>query len=197
MPSEDSGYWICPLYGFSYDVDDVERIELSSEVAIWRTPPDLLNNIDMSYPQLKLQRNKVRWAIYFPYNPKQKELHKEGVGYEIDDDAREILFCFITTLRLYRKAELAPSILFLINNTKGNFNLVGYTVWSNLSKTGDDIFLNDAKYELTETDIAGLREFWSDFHEKQQNDKLTWIQIALSRFNSSYSGSLEDRLLDQ
>lgn len=206
MSSVNSSFWICPLYGFTYNVDDIERIELSSEVSIWRLPTDLLNDIDKNYPQLELQRNKVRWAVCFLYNPKRRELpsretstntDKIAFGLKIYDDVREILFYCITTLRLYRKPRIEPSLLLLINKTKDEYHLGGTAVWSNLAKTGEEISLNDAKYVLTEKDVAGLREFWSDFYKKQKTGKLSGIQVALNRFNFSYSGSLEDRLLDQ
>jgi hypothetical protein len=45
--------------------------------------------------------------------------------------------------------------------------------------------------------VETLREFWQEFQDKRQKDKLSDLEIALGRFNSSYSGGLEDRLIDQ
>ena len=59
MPSSNTSFWICPLYGFSCDVDNAEKIQMSPEVEIWRIPDRLQEEIDDSTDQLELDVNEV------------------------------------------------------------------------------------------------------------------------------------------
>ena len=122
MPSTNSSFWICPLYGFSYDVDNAEKIQISPEVGIWRIPDRLQGEIDDSTDQLELDANEVNWGILVPYHPARTEpLTREtataeqliSYGLASGREAEQVVINLVTTLRLLQKGNVAPGPLLL------------------------------------------------------------------------------------
>jgi hypothetical protein len=66
----------------------------------------------------------------------------------------------------------------------------GYFTPDHYSYTGEP-------YDLLETEVDTLREFWQDFQDKRLKGEVNDLEIALGRFNSSYGEDHPDRLLDQ
>lgn len=202
----DGTFWICPLYAFNCNIENTERIELGTGVALWRIPNALQGKIDERSDKLELELNKVKWAIQIPFNPKGRatseketatELERTSHVFSLFDDSSEIAIDMITALRLQHEGTVAPGPLLQLHTTNSDSAMGGITYWLHASVSGNYFVSVKTPYELLETEVDTLREFWQDFQDKRQKGKLNDLKIALRRFNSSYGEGLEDRLLDQ
>lgn len=204
-PSDDT-ICICPLYAFKCNIEGSKHIDLGKGIAIWPISDDLQCRINERIPELELDANEVEWGIQLPHNPRGRAsteteiaTHRDRISHEFSllEDSSEIASDLITALRLRHEGDVAPGPLLqlVINNAK--FTQGNLISWFPLSKSGDYFVSVRTPYELQETEVDTLREFWQDFQDKRQKGKLSVLNIALRRFNSSYGESLEDRLLDQ
>ena len=202
----DKNFWICPLYPFKCTAEGSDPIDLGGGVAIWRIPTSLRDLVDGHIPELDLHQNNVEWVIQIPPNPKGRESPQNGKltpvqlishGIRLHDDIRETMIDVVTALRLQQAGSFAPGPLVYVLSSGQEFSLGHATIWTRLSKTESYLALAEGCYELLQTEVETLREFWQEFQDKRQKGKLSDLEIALGRFNSSYSGGLEDRLIDQ
>lgn len=204
-PTDDT-FFICPLYAFKCTAEGSDLIDLDGGIALWRIPPSLRDIVDGHIPELDLRQNKVEWVIQIPPNPKRRESPQNGRltpvklmshGFRLNDDVRETMIDVVTALRLQHAGSVAPGQLVYVLSSGQEFSLGHVTIWTRLSKTGSYFAPAEGCYELLETEVDTLIEFWQEFQDKRQKGKLSDLEIALGRFNSSYGEGLEDMLIDQ
>lgn len=202
-------YWICPLYSFSCTIKDLEPIDLGGGVAIWRMPPQVRDRIDRNDERLALGINLVDWAIRIPQNIKRwktTETVMDNIHDQISSEAgllhdmSELTVDLLTTLRVLHKGAVALGPLLKLDTDNRKFTpreLIGLlSCWFPLSRTELLPGLGETAYQLLETEVDTLREFWLEFQDKRLKGKISDIRIALRRFNSSYGEHGEDRLID-
>jgi len=200
QPNTDS-YWICPLYAFKYTGSENE-IELDSDVSIWQIPNELRNSIDKTHEELYLRENKVEWAIKIPLNPYGSVEQGEEISignsnfFLLANTSTKITIDAVTALRLHHGIGFAPAPIFLAIERDNQFFYANFTKIFHLSKSGNDFYLFDDTYNLHESEIDSLKELWCKLHTKQKNGELKDLQIALKRFNTSYTEGYQNRILD-
>ena len=186
----DDSYWICPLFAFEYVDDSSEYIDLGEGISIWRIPGKLLDSILRRRPELELDISGVEWAIQI------YEKRKIGTTMVIP---WENLIDVLTAIRLQHKGDVIPGALLDIQTVDDGFTAGGTTSRSKLSKAGSYSFRvpPTIQYRLLEEEVEALKEFWQDFRNTKKAGKINGLEVAISRFNSSYGENLADRLLDQ
>lgn len=197
-PTDDT-FFICPLYAFNYAVAGSKRIDLGEGVSIWRFPP-IPNRLEFqSYEQIFSIAGygfaEVVWALQLPFNPTGRVLEKNELIPIMD--LFGLALDLITVLRLQHAGNVAPGPLLQLSFSNDKLRMGGLNPWPLLFKPGHYPGISINPYELLETEVDTLREFWRDFQGKRQKGKLNDLKIAIGRFNSSYGEGFEDRLLDQ
>ena len=197
-PTDDT-FFTCPLFAFKYAAKGSKRIDLGEGVYIWRIPPIPNRLAFQSYEQifsiLGYNFAEVVWALQLPFNPRGRAMKKNEIIPIMDLFA--LALDLITVLRLQHDGDVAPGPLLQLSFSNGKLKMGGLSSWPLLFKPGHYPGFSINPYELLETEVDDLREFWQDFRNKRQKGKLDDLKIALGRFNSSYGEGPEDRLLDQ
>jgi len=187
--NSSSRYWLCPLYSFDCDC---ESIDLAEGIQIKPAPRELKKHIGERsrdlYGRLD-DPSKFDWAAFLPHptnaNGVRAPVELARIGYRENDRARDLLIDLVTALRLCHQGMVTP----------GPLRIRSITIWTPISQS--DSLHQEPKYTLHQSDVPQVNELVNNFGELRKLGKLDSIGIALRRFNSSYHGSLEDRLIDQ
>lgn len=197
-PTDDT-FFICPLYAFNCNIEGTERIDLGKSIAIWLIP-SIPNRLEFqNYEQMLsiagYNFREAKWALQLPFNPRGRAMKKNEIIPIMD--LFGLALDLITVLRLQHAGNVAPVPLLQLSFSNGKLRMGGLSSWPLLFKPGHYPGFSINPYELLETEVDTLREFWRDFQGKRQKGKLNDLKIAIGRFNSSYGEGLEDRLIDQ
>jgi len=194
-PLPNERYWLCPLYSFSCDC---ESIDLTEVIQIKPIPSELKDFI-RAHNTPGLPRPDFGMSNW-TYSQLCMEAIERDSGSDIASGAEisRALFSlvnFVQACRLLKKGDVTPGILMLVTPKSPEWS-VGVRMITYLSKSGW-FDRPEVRYVLNPSDVPKVNELVrniSTFHDLGKSDS---IDIALRRFNSSYCGELEDRLIDQ
>lgn len=194
-PLPNERYWLCPLYSFGCDC---ESIDLTEGIQIKPTPSELEDFIRThDVPGLPWSDFGISDWVYSQLC--SEAIERDGVdnvasGAEISR-ALLSLINFVQACRLLKKGDVIPGLLMLVTPKSLEWS-VGIRMRTYLSKSGWRE-QPEVRYVLHPSDVPKVNELVRNidtFHNLGKSDS---IGIALRRFNSSYCGELEDRLIDQ
>lgn len=194
-PLPNERYWLCPLYSFGCDC---ESIDLTEGIQIKPTPSELEDFIRThDAPGIPWSDFSISDWVYSQLC--SEAIERDGVdnvasGAEISR-ALFSLINFVQACRLLKKGDIIPGLLMLVTPKSPEWS-VGIRMRTYLSKSGWRE-QPEVRYVLHPSDVPKVNELVRNidtFHNLGKSDS---IGIALRRFNSSYCGELEDRLIDQ
>lgn len=194
-------YWLCPLYsfdGYSGNIELAEGIQIKSIAVlpglsgyIQRRNRDLYGQLD--------DPSEYNGVILLPYRAKANGVSDPDklirIGFEEHDRLKNLLFDLITSLRLCHEGKITagPLISAAIDNSQWSFG--GSIIWTLVSKR--DFLHQDPKYVLNQSDVPRVNELVGNLTKLRKLNKPDNMGITLKRFNSSYHGDIEDRIIDQ
>lgn len=197
-----SGYCLCPLYPFDCDC---EVANLECGIQIKRAPDSFKRFLyDRHFDANSLwdDPSKVDWVAYLPYPDKNIEHHaleKDKTGLtalSIIFQTDELVFDFVTALRLHKKGLVTPGPAVLAPSRNQEYDISFQPDWLHI--TIDDYSEEEPpKYEFRQSDIPEINKVLQDIHKWRDMEKSRSIEIALRRFHSAYRGNFEARLIDQ
>lgn len=191
-------YWLCPLYSFDCDSKSVDFID---GIQIKPAPGKLVGNIQEQTYHLYGQwddPSKFSWVVLLPYRAKattggSTELYKSA--FDEQDRVEDLLFDLMTSLRLCNEGEVVAGPLEFGTIDNSEWHGGGHTVWTSISRR--DFLDRESKYMLQQSDVPEVNKLLQNIRQLRDTDVLDTMSIALGRFNSSYHGNIEGRIIDQ
>jgi hypothetical protein len=200
---EITKYWFCPLFFFEglnnpillSDNITIGRLEQLPS-AIREHLKEIRSSSDDDFNNLFNKKgNAASWAIWIPHDNKFEPLG-ESLSSATDfstDTIEKIFVSVLTTLRLCHKGIVFPGEIIFINQSPSGI-VREMRFFSYLSKEYDGWTLGN-EYLFTQSDIPIVNKL---FEEIKTCYKITNnIDIALKRFNLSYSSDNESKIIDQ
>lgn len=198
--SSANAYWLCPLYSFDCYSDTVDLVD---GIQIRRVPREFEDYLLKQYSDwFWIDPSKTKYMLVLPQNVVAIDKIKSMFDWHVS----HLLVNLITAFRLCHAGMVTPGPLISAKLQNATFSIsqfddlvsvivLGPTLIS-ISKEGADLFAYP-QYEFVQSDVLLVSKFVKNLiklHDKKEPDNLS---IALRRFNSSYHGELEDRLIDQ
>ncbi|MBN1692437.1 MAG: hypothetical protein JW845_02660 [Dehalococcoidales bacterium] len=190
-------YYLCPIYFFEYDGD---QIQLPEQVQIIKTPKELIDYLHNRYPHdLPTILSETKWAIAIknaPNNTTHLNIIKSfSHAVEVEDKAKYKLIDLITTLRLYKEGRIVAGLLTSGALQNSEWSVGGTTIWTPVSNIL--FFEEKPKYKIENHQVCDLVDLYKKVRNWRKLNILDKIDISLGRFHSSYHGDIENRLIDQ
>ena len=192
-----SSYWLCPLYFFEYDS---EQIDLPEKLQIIKIPRKFVEYLDRSYPDtLPTILSEAKWAIAIKIEridtTNMSIIESMSIGFKQQDNAMNRLFDLITTLRLYKKGRLVAGLATLATFHNSEWSIGGSANWTPVSNIL--FFKEEPIYKLRQSELKRFITLFKQIRLWRASGILDNVEIALERFHSSYHGNIEDRIIDQ
>ena len=193
MPS----YWLCPLYCFDYDD---EQIDLPEGLKITKIPHKFVEYLDRNYPDtLPSILSEAEWIIAIKIeqidttdlNP----IELFNIGFAQHEVIRYQLFDLITALRLFQKGRIVAGLLTSATFHNSEWSVGGSTIWTSVSNIL--FFKEEPTYKLRQSELQKFIILFQQIRQLRTSGIIDNIEIALERFHSSYHGNIEDRIIDQ
>lgn len=190
-------YYLCPIYFFNCDNG---QIELPENIKIIKTPTKLIEYLQRNYPHsLPTILSETEWTIAL----KNEHVDTTGMqpiemistGLRQEEQVRYQLIDLISTLRLFKKGRIVAGLLTSAVLDNSNWSIGGSTIWTSVSNL--IFFEEEPVYILKNSELAKFITLFQDIRNYRISKVIYKIEIALSRFHSSYHGNIEDRLIDQ
>jgi hypothetical protein len=199
---------LCPLYPFD---SDLETIRLTMGIEIGRAPDkfrEILKERCAGTDSFWDESSKVAraWIASIPYpgealglgvaEPKKRRGRRPADSFfSTLIEVQESVFCFVTGLRLYREGLVTPGP-FAVPLLKGQEPMWLVPSW--LDFRSERYRLEEPKtYTLRAADVPQVDSILSDVHRWQGKRDPENMDVALTRFHSSYGGEPEERVIDQ
>ena len=196
-PASNERYWLCPLYFFEHDGD---QINLPEGLQIIRIPRKFIEYLDENYPDtLPTILSEAKWAIAI--NIEQIDLtglnpiELFNLGFAQHEVIKYQLFDLITALRLYQKGRIVAGLLTSATFHNSEWSIGGGTIWASVSNLL--FFKEEPTYKLKGSEIQKFVTLFQQIRQWRASGILDNVEIALERFHSSYHGNIEDRIIDQ
>jgi len=205
MRTEETGERaLCPLYPFDCDS---ETVELAGGIRIERAPDSfkgLLSQRCLGLDSFWDESSKVEkaWVASLPYLDKTLDT----IGLE-KQDASELLanilsvrtelsvFCFVTALRLHKEGLVTPGPI-AIPTFRGKEPMWLTPSWLDI-RSDDYAFEEPRVFSLQTADVPPINSLLRDVYSWRVKGHPKNMQVALTRFHSSYRGEPEERIIDQ
>lgn len=209
-------YWLCPLYSFDCDCDN---IDVAEGIQIKRIPRKFANFLHEHYPDWSLAEDDdfatVKYMAVLPSVATSDNLLApiREVSKECD-----LLFDLVTAFKLCHAGDITPGPLIFaeLQNSESYIpKLHGFIshvthLLNSVSKTniGFELYLL-SKYEFRQSDVPEVNRLMEEIGACRMAGKpsflpdgktITLISVldeALRRFNSAYHGEPQDRLIEQ
>jgi hypothetical protein len=199
---------LCPSYPFD---SDLETIKLTVGIKIGRAPDEfreILEERCAGTDSFWDESSKVARAriASIPYPGKALDLGvaepKKHRGRRLADsflstsiEVQESVFCFVTGLRLCREGLVTPGPI-AVPLFRGQEPMWLVPSWLNFRS--ERYRLEDPKtFILRAADVPQVDSILSDVHRWQGKRDPGNMDVALTRFHSSYGGEPEERVIDQ
>jgi len=201
-PTPSERYWLCPLYSFNCDC---ESVDLNNGIQIKQASDNLK---DYLLKEFTLESDPIAWhticgnlkyMVVFP----ERSVPKGVLGNRSVWQASRLLLNLITAFRLCHAGKVAPgplldaeadnSISSIADIPPGCVTDVGMLS----PKDTSELFAFGSEYKLRKSDVPQVNELVKHLSELRHKKAPDSLELALERFNSSYYGKLEDRLIDQ
>ncbi len=193
-----SKYWLCPLY--SFDLYH-ESIDLIGGIQIRPAPSELQKYLrEHTYHLYGLwsDPSDVNWAAFLPYHTEvAKENPVDNIKSALEENhrANNLLFDLIISLKLCHQGQVVAGSLISASIQNSEWHIGGTTIWTPVSKR--DFLSDELRYILHQKDVLQVNKIVDNLSKLRKVGKLDTIDIALTRFHSSYHGNIEDRIIDQ
>jgi len=196
-PEYTEGYWLCPLYCFDYDG---EEVDLPEGLKITKIQREFVEYLDRNYPDtLPTILSEAKWVIAI----KIQQVDATGlnpvelfsVGFAQHEITRYQLFDLITALRLYQKGRIVAGLLTSGTFHNSEWSIGGSTIWTSVSNLL--FFKEEPTYKLRQSELQKFIILFQQIRQSRASGIIDNIEIALERFHSSYHGNIEDRIIDQ
>ncbi len=190
-------YWLCPLYSFNYDG---EQIDLPEGLKIIKIPRKFVEYLDRNYPDtLPTILSEAKWAIAIKIGRIDitNLNHSEAfsLAFAQEENTRYQLVDLITALRLHQKGRIVVGLLTSAKYQNSEFIITGNTMWTSVSSIL--FFEEEPTYKLRQSELQKFITQFQQIRLRRASDILDNVEIALERFHSSYHGNIEDRIIDQ
>lgn len=204
-PTPIERYWLCPLYFFDYDG---EEVNLPEGLKITKIQREFVDYLDRNYPDtLPTILSEAKWVIAV----KIQQVNITGlnpyalsrIGFDQDEITISQVFDLITALRLYKKGRIVAGLLASATFHDSEWSVGRGTIWTPVSNI--IFFKEEPIYELRQQDTSELNALFLEIRKSRKTGILTSrmiststvMDVALERFHSAYHGNIEDRLIDQ
>jgi len=190
-------YWLCPLYYFEYDGD---QIKLPEGLQIIRIPTKFVKYLDENYPDtLPTILSEANWAIAIKIEQIDTTNlnHTEAfsLAFAQQENTSYQLVDLITALKLYQKGRIVAGLLTSAKYQNSEFIITGNTIWTAVSNI---LFFEEKPiYKLRQSELQKFITLFQQIRLWRASGILDNVEIALERFHSSYHGDIEDRIIDQ
>lgn len=208
--AEPVGYWFCPLFGFDANRNS---IELSKNIKIEKLeylPSSIKSYLDKRKARSKddfvhfltLETTVAQWFMWLPQNdilrPTLSTIPEafQDEGEEMFNKVEEVFIDVVTALRLCHSGIVTPgeivSLSILPNETEVSSiteRLIQSYIYSR-----DNIWFSTSSYILVDSDIPKINGLIEAIGKWKTQ---TAINIAVRRFNLSYSSDFEGKIIDQ
>ena len=196
-PTSIERYWLCPLYSFNCDC---ENIDLEEGIKIQRIPSEFVSYLDRQYGHsLKTIPSTARWIASLPYpqNTYKGNNREEAmrIEFEAHDKVTNLLVDFITALRIYQKGRVVVGLLTFATLNNAEWSIGGSSIWPYVSSM--DFFEEEPTYEFLQSDVPEVNKILQNIRQWRVSGILNIINVTLERFHSAYHGPIEDRIIDQ
>ncbi len=193
IPNES--YWLCPLYSFNcHSIEDLgyppEKIDLLEDIQLQLVTPELRNYLQLRYPDWD-EASVADYMIVMPRTYWLAQYGKASFLREIADKS-ELLVDLISAFRLYHTGGVTPGPL-LPSKPSVFGDIATYISKTEIDSTSFWL----PEYEFNLSDVPMFNKLMGEIRTCRKTGKLGAVDEALRRFNSSYSGEPEDRLIDQ
>ncbi len=195
--NDASSYWLCPLYSFDCDSENVDLID---GIQIKRIPSAFAKYlVKQSHSSFfRTLPFETDWMASLPYRARvQGASRTESLVNFIKEEniAVDSLTNLITALKLCHGGRViaGPLILAGIQNSEPYFGST--TSWTSVSHFW--FFQEESRYAFRKSDVPEVNSLLQDIRKWREAKVLNAIDVALRRFHSSYHGDIEDRIIDQ
>ncbi|MDG7041513.1 MAG: hypothetical protein JRN22_00475 [Nitrososphaerota archaeon] len=106
-----------------------------------------------------------------------------------------LVFSFVTALRLHKEGLVSPGPI-VLPLFKGSEPMLLTPEWLNISSY-DYTFEEPRVFKLLATDLPAINAVMADVNSWRVKRDPKNMQVALTRFHSSYGGGCEERIIDQ
>jgi len=190
-------YWLCPIYSFECDSEQIDFIE---EIQIIKIPRKLIEYLDRNYPHtLPTILSEAKWAIAIKNEnidtTNMSTRESMSIGFAQWDNAKERLIDTVTALRLYQKGRIVAGLLTSATLNNSEWSIGGSTIWPSVSNIL--FFKEEPAYKLRQSELQKFIALFQQIRLWRASGILDNVEIALERFHSSYHGNIEDRIIDQ
>jgi hypothetical protein len=190
-------YYICPIYFFEFDG---EQINLPEEIQIIKIPRGFTEYLDKNYPDsLPTILSEAKWAIAIK-NERIDTTNLDRIeafsrAFAQQDKAITQLVDLFTALRLYKEGRVVAGLLISAAFDNSEWSIGGSTIWTSISNI--HFFNEELTYVLRQSELQKLITLFQQIRTWRISGILKNVDIALRRFHSSYHGNIEDRIIDQ
>ncbi|MBN1862783.1 MAG: hypothetical protein JW790_03990 [Dehalococcoidales bacterium] len=193
-----SKYWLCPLYSFDCDCDCVDLAEGVQIGRAFRKLRDHIYNKTHDLYGRWDDPSEFDWIAFLPNRARAKGISAPGklaqIGLAENDRVSGLLVDMVTALRLCHRGMITPGPLISASLRDSEWGVGGTTIWSPLSKS--DFLHSEHKYTLYQADADQVSELARSVIGLRDREGPDNLNIPLRRFNSSYHGAPEDKLID-
>lgn len=199
--NDTSSYWLCPLYSFDCYSDTVDLV---NGIQIRRVPREFGDYLLRQYSDwFWIDPSETKYMLVLPQNVVAIDKIESMFDWHVSD----LLVNLITAFRLCHAGMVTPGPLVSAKLQNATFSIsqfdegvsaivIGPSLTS-ISKEGADLFACP-QYEFVQSDVLLVNKFVKNFIKLHgEANRTSSLDIALRRFNSSYHGEFEDRLIDQ
>ena len=199
--SPKNKHWLCPLYSFDCYAD---AIDLADSIQIKRITPEFRNYLEERHPDWE----EALGAEHMIVLSHSGAVEEEEAGYFAEViDKSSLLVDLVTAFRLCHSGSLIPGPLI-----PSGIKKTGVRVFTRrgISQVFGEIMLDIGKIDFDFTSVAMLAEYefrapdaptvkklMMQIRACRESRGFTALDEVLRRFNSSYHGEPEDRLIDQ
>jgi len=134
----------------------------------------------------------AHWVIWLPHSEKLGPITSTPVHFP-QDKVEDIFINLTTALRLCHEGMVTPGEIWFVSPPPYELGVIAYSFESYISRRYEISAIEP--YVLSESDVSMTKGLVEQISKWRKSDAA--IDIAIRRFNLSYSGELEDRLIDQ
>lgn len=198
--------WLCPLYAFQCYSDD---IQIGNNIKILKAPTELREHISQRTQHLYglwEDPSHFEYAVYIQHTKlpmsdekqilsgEEKTIKEMQKALEQQDIIADNLYDLITALRLCHVGFVHIGPLIFCQQRLSSWSLGGTTVWSRVSEKN---FIIEDQYHFGRSNVEVIKRLLMKLQDLRKQGKLNVLQTALTRFHSSYTGQIENRIVDQ
>jgi hypothetical protein len=190
-------YYLCPLYSFTHNDDE---IHLPEDIRIIKTPSTYIEYLERRYPHfLPAILSNTNWVIAIKWpsvdttNLSLNERTSQAI--RVENTMIDKVVDVITSLRLFKEGRVVVGLISSASLYNANWAIGNTTIWTPVSNI--TFFEEDSVYQLHNSEIPRLVSLFENIRTWRVLGYLEILNTSISRFHSSYHGNIENRIIDQ